>query len=165
MEPAGQQQQLRRRRDSDEPERRPPPPRIRELLSYYGKDIQEAQDFISGAERRFRLDGGYYYPDDTSKIDYCVLAFETKPYRQWSVYEEDAGGPGHTIWGQFKEYLFDSICDTANRQLSASVQYHNAEQAEGQTADDFAAELQVFERELGYANDKQQADALFAKLR
>jgi hypothetical protein len=50
----------RRRRDSDlHDQRPPPPPRIRELLVYYGRDIQEAQDFISGAERRFQLDRGY----------------------------------------------------------------------------------------------------------
>ena len=154
----------RRRRESDTQEQRPPP-RLRDLPAYHGKDIQEAQDFISGAERRFRLDRGYYYPDDTSKIDYCVLAFESKPYRQWSVFEEDAGGPGHTTWEQFKTHLFDSICDTKNRQLSAAVAYEEAYQRDGQTTDDFAAELQVHERELGYTNDRAQASTLFGKLR
>jgi hypothetical protein len=100
----------RRRRESDTQER-PLPPRIRELLAYYSRDIQEAQDFISGAERPFRLDRGYYYLDDTSKIDYYILAFKTKPYRLWSVFKEDAGGPGHTTWEEFKTHLFESICD------------------------------------------------------
>jgi hypothetical protein len=111
------QLERRRRRESDSQDQRslPPPPRMRELPAYHGRDIQEAQDFISGAERRFRLDRGYYYPDDTSKIDYYVLAFESKPYRQWSVFEEDARGPRHTTWEQFKAHLFDSICDTSNR--------------------------------------------------
>jgi hypothetical protein len=71
---------------------------MRELLAYYSRDIQEAQDFISGAERRFRLNWGYYYPDNTSKIDYYVLAFETKPYRRWYIFKEDARGPGYTTW-------------------------------------------------------------------
>ena len=70
-----EQPQRRRRRDSDTLEPRRPPPRMPELPAYYAKDIQEAQDFISKAERRFRLDRGYYHPDDTSKIDYYVLAF------------------------------------------------------------------------------------------
>lgn len=132
----------RRRRDSDTLEARiPPAPRVRELPTYYGKNIQEAQDFLSGAERRFRLDRGYYYPDDTSKIDYCILAFESKPYQQWSVYKEDIGGPGHTTWEQFKTHLFDSICDIKNRQLSAAVAYEKARQEKEQTTDDFAAEL------------------------
>jgi hypothetical protein len=159
----GEQQQRRRRRDSDSEQR--PPPRIPELPAYFGNDIQEAQDFISKAERRFRLDRGYYHPDDTSKIDYCVLVFEQKPYRKWSVFEEDAGGPGNTTWEQFKAHLFDSICDTENRQMSAIMAHHRACQQEGQTADDFAAELQVFERELGYTDDRRQAQTLFGKLR
>jgi hypothetical protein len=118
----------RRRRASDSQEQRAllPPPRMRELLAYHSKDIQEAQDFISGAERRFRLDRGYYYPDNTSKINYCVLVFESKPYHQWSVFEEDTGGPGHTIWEQFKAYLFESICNIDNRQMSAMESYKNA---------------------------------------
>ena len=147
-----EQPQRRRRRESDQEPIRPPP-RMPELLAYFGKDIQEAQDFISKAERRFRLDRGYYHPDDTSKIDYCVLAFESKPYRQWSVFEADTG-VGNTTWDQFKAHLFDSICDTTNRQLNAAVAYEKARQGEDQTTDDFTAELQTLERELGYTNDK-----------
>ena len=158
-----EQPQRRRRRESDQEPIRPPP-RMPELPAYLGKDIQEAQDFISKAERRFRLDRGYYHPDDTSKIDYCVLAFESKPYRQWSVFEADTG-VGNTTWDQFKAHLFDSICDTTNRQLSAAVAYEKARQREDQTTDDFAAELQTLERELGYTDDKIQAQTLFAKLR
>jgi hypothetical protein len=135
-----------------------------ELPPYYGNDIQEAQDFISKAERRFRIDRGYYHPDDTSRIDYCVLSFQQKPYRQWSVFEEDIG-VGNTTWEQFKTHLFNSICDTENRQMNAVVAYQEALQQEGQTTDDFAAELQVLERELGYTDDKAIARTLFAKLR
>jgi len=91
-----EQPQRRRRRESDSQVIRPLP-RMPELPAYYAKDIQEAQDFISKAERRFRLDRGYYHPDDTSKIDYCVLVFESKPYRQWSVFEADTG-VGNTTW-------------------------------------------------------------------
>ena len=138
------------------PQSRDPLHDMPELPAYYGNDIQEAQDFISKAERRFRLDRGYYHPDDTSKIDYCVLAFEQKPYRKWSIFEEDAGGPGHITWEQFKTHLFDSICDTQNRQMNAIVAYQEARQQEGQTTDDFAADLQVLERkELGYT-DRQE---------
>ncbi|PMD47752.1 hypothetical protein L207DRAFT_576513 [Hyaloscypha variabilis F] len=135
-----------------------------QLPAYYAKDIQEAQDFISKVERRFRLDRGYYHPDDTSKIDYYVLVFESKPYRQWSIFEADTR-VGNTTWDQFKAHLFDSIYDTTNRQLSATIAYKKARQREDQTIDDFAAELQTLERELGYTNDKIQARTLFAKLR
>ena len=48
--------------------------------------------------------------------------------------------------------------------------YEKAYQRDGQTTDDFAAEFQVLEKQLGYshegpANDKMRANMLFAKLR
>ena len=43
--------------------------------------------------------------------------------------------------------------------------YKNAYQQKGQTTDDFAAELQVYERELGYTDERRLADALFSGLR
>jgi hypothetical protein len=60
----------RRRRASDSQEQRalPPPPRMRELPAYYGKDIQEAQDFLSGAKRQFRL---------TSPVTICLWILAT----------------------------------------------------------------------------------------
>ena len=140
-------------------------PRLRDLPIYYGRDIQEAQSFLAGAEQRFCLNKGYYYPDDTSKIDFCVLAFNTKPERQWQIFKEDAGGPGNTTWAQFKEHVFELICDTENRRTSALVSLTDAFQKEGQTVDDFAAELQVYERELGYTEDGRQADTLLGRLR
>jgi hypothetical protein len=97
-----------------------------------------------------------------------MLAFKTKPYRRWCIFKEDAGGPGHTTWEQFKTHLFELICDTQNRQLSAAVAYEKAQQQEGQIIDDLVAELQTLEGELGYkgqANDKMRADTLFIKLR
>jgi hypothetical protein len=68
--------------------RRMPPPEVRDLPTYYGRTIEEAQAFISGAERRFWLDRGYYYGSDQEKIDFCVLAFAEYPKRLWTSYEK-----------------------------------------------------------------------------
>jgi hypothetical protein len=54
---------------------------VRDLPTYYRRTIEEAQAFISGVERRFRLDRGYYYGSDQEKIDFCILAFVEYPKR------------------------------------------------------------------------------------
>jgi hypothetical protein len=66
----------------------PSPPQVRDLPTYYGRTIEEAQAFISGAERRFRLDRGYYYGSDQEKINFCILAFAEYPERLWTSYEK-----------------------------------------------------------------------------
>ena len=155
----------KRRRDDEEEERRllpPPPPHIRKLPTYYGRSIEEAQAFIAGAERRFRIDGGYYYDTDEKRIDYCVLAFAEGPERVWSAYEETEGP---VTWDQFKEHLLDSIRDPVSRRFGAVREYEAIRQEVGQKVDDFARSLDVLERELGRTDDRQRADTLFSKLR
>src|SRR6266536_4308632 len=53
--------------------------KFRDLPTYHGKSIKEAQGFIARAEHRFRINQGYRFPTDTAKIDYSVLAFGTQP--------------------------------------------------------------------------------------
>jgi hypothetical protein len=156
-------QRQKRQRDEEEEERRPPPPpHVRELPTYYGRSIEEAQAFIAGAERRFRVDGGYYYDTDEKRIDYCVLAFAEGPERIWSAYEETEGP---ITWDQFKEHLLDSIRDPISRRFGAAREYEVIRQEVGQKVDDFAQSLDVLERELGRTDDRQRADTLFSKLR
>lgn len=77
-------------------------PKFRDLPAYNGKTLREAQTFLDGAERRFRIDAGLQYRDDQSKINYCVLAFGTAPAAKWERYERRRG-VGTTTWGQFRE--------------------------------------------------------------
>ncbi len=146
------------------PSRIRPAPKIPKMPPYKGKNIQEAQTFIAGAERRFRQDNGYYYETDQAKIDFCVLAFETKPERSWTQYESEVG-VGNTTWEEFKDFLFDSIIDKDNRILSAANRYEGARQRDGQSVDDFATYLDTLERELHITDDHHRQQALYAKLR
>jgi hypothetical protein len=47
---------------------------------------KKPKDFISGAERRFRLDRGYYYPDDTWAI-YRPTAQEGNTIKRCSLFK------------------------------------------------------------------------------
>ena len=152
-----------RQPDDTLPSRAQPAPKIPKMPPYKGKNIQEAQTFIAGAERRFRQDNGYYYGTDQAKIDFCVLAFETKPERSWTQYESDAG-VGNTTWEEFKDFLFDSIIDKDNRILSAANKYEVARQRDGQSVDDFATYLDTLERELHITDDHHRQQSLYAKL-
>ena len=115
------QHQKRRRDDNnEEEEERRLPPCVRALPTYYGRSIKEAQAFILGAERQFRINGGYYYNMDEKRINYCVLAFAQRPERVWSAYKETEGP---ATWVQFKEHLLDSIRDLILRRVRATKEY------------------------------------------
>lgn len=158
-----------------EPDGRPPSPspphrtardapKFRDLPVYNGKTLREAQTFLDGAERRFRIDAGLRYRGDQSRIDYCVLAFGTAPAAKWERYERRRG-VGTTTWEQFKEWMKDSIVDPANRAFDAVTSYNEARQRDGQSSEDFAAYLDSLEIELRIDDDWQRRNNLFAKLR
>lgn len=65
--------------------------KIKDLDTYHGKSLREAQTFILNAERRFRIDRGRQFRTDANKVDYCVLAFRRDPTRKWNAYESRAG--------------------------------------------------------------------------
>ncbi len=138
-------------------------PKFRDLPTYHGKGLKDSQSFINGAEQRFRIDGGARYPDHQSKIDYCVLAFAPGPSAKWKRYERRQGLK--TTWEQFKTWMKDSIMDPTNRVLESITSYNGAHQRDTQTAEDFAAYLDVLELELGIDDDFQRRNNLFAKLR
>lgn len=139
-------------------------PKFRDLPVYNGKTLREAQTFLDGAERRFRIDAGQRYRDDQARIDYCVLAFGTAPAAKWERYERRQG-IGMTTWAQFKEWMRDSIVDPANRAFDAVTSYNEARQRDGQSSEDFAAYLDSLEIELRIDSDWQRRNNLFAKLR
>ncbi|KFY17373.1 hypothetical protein V491_05014, partial [Pseudogymnoascus sp. VKM F-3775] len=139
-------------------------PKFRDLPVYNGKTLREAQTFLDGAERRFRIDAGVRYKDDQSKIDYCVLAFGTAPAAKWERYERRRG-IGATTWDQFREWIKDSIVDPANRAFDAVTSYNDARQRDRQSSEDFAAYLDSLEIELRIDNNWQRRNNLFAKLR
>jgi hypothetical protein len=168
-----QGRRVRPRRESmdfeEEPRTRPPrtaheAPKFRDLPTYNGKTLREAQTFLNGADRRFRMDGGTRYPDDQSRIDYCVLAFGPGPAAKWERHEQRAG-LGNTTWAQFREWMMDSIIDPSNRAFDAITSYNNARQRDGQLAEDFAAYLDTLELELRIDDDVLRRNTLYAKLR
>lgn len=138
-------------------------PKLRDLPSYKGRNIQEAQSFIASAEREFRRDGGYYIQTDTDKIDHCVFAFDTEVERRWTGYEEETG-IGNTTWEEFKTFLLDSIKDKENRVFDAADSYERARQRPGQSIDSFIVYLDSLERELGITDDAYRRRTLYAKL-
>lgn len=153
--------------DDDEPARRRTSrgaPKFRDLPTYYGKDLKEAQGFVHGAERRFRIDNGTRYRSDQDRIDYCVLAFGPGPAAKWERHEQRQG-LGNTTWQQFTTWMKDDIADPTNREFEAATRYHDARQGERQSAEDLAAYLDTLELELKIDDDKYRKDALYAKLR
>lgn len=140
------------------------PPKIRDLPVYSARNLQEAQGFIAGAERRFRVDDGYHYSNDTARIDACVLAFDKGPAAKWESFERRVGIDKIT-WEQFKEWIMDGIQDKANRSYGAATQYVRARQRSGQSTDDFAAYLDSLELEMGITEDAVRKSLLFGKLR
>ena len=139
-------------------------PRFRDLPTFNGKSIKEAQAFVAGAERRFRIDANTQYPTDQDKIDYCALAFGTGPAAKWERHERREG-LGRTTWAQFKEWMLDSIIDPSNRAFDAITSYNAARQRDGQTAEEFAAYLDTLELELQINDEKLRKMNLFATLR
>ena len=87
---------------ADRPGRPPQAPKFRDLVTFQGKSLREAQVFTAGADRRFRIDAGSQYPTDQNKIDYCVLAFRLGPAAKWERHERREG-LGNTSWLEFKE--------------------------------------------------------------
>jgi len=163
----------RRRSDADgsdtEPIRsRRKRPRMRDLPEYKGESIEEAQAFIAGAERRFRQDAGYTLPTDEDKIDFYVLAFDTKPERIWNAYEKERKRKrqqqGDITWDEFTAWLLDTIRDPVSRQLEAWNAYEEICQGASETVDDFARRLAVLEEAVGAEDDKVNASKLYAKL-
>ena len=137
---------------------------VRDLPTYYGHTIEEAQAFISGAERRFRMLGGTWR--DQEKIDYCVVALDKKLERRWSFYESDS--TQELSWGIFKTWLADVVIDSYSRRVRAAIEYEEARQEAGEKVDDFAIRLATLEKELEYnesGDSRRRADTLFVKLR
>ncbi|ELR07752.1 hypothetical protein GMDG_00375 [Pseudogymnoascus destructans 20631-21] len=66
-------------------------PKFRDLATFQGKSLREAQVFAAGADHRFRIDAGSQYPTDQNKIDYCVLAFGPAPAAKWERHERREG--------------------------------------------------------------------------
>ncbi|ELR09211.1 hypothetical protein GMDG_03785 [Pseudogymnoascus destructans 20631-21] len=138
-------------------------PRFRDLPIFRGKNLREAQSFVAGADRRFRIDDGLQYATDQNKIDYCVLAFGPGPAAKWERYERREG-LGSTTWGKFKEWMMDSILDPSNRVFDTIMSYNAAKQGETQSAEDFAAYLDTLELELRIDEEKLRKNNLYAKL-
>ncbi|ELR07081.1 hypothetical protein GMDG_08258, partial [Pseudogymnoascus destructans 20631-21] len=139
-------------------------PKFRDLATFQGKSLREAQVFAAGADRRFRIDARSQYPTDQNKIDYCVLAFGPTPAAKWERHERREG-LGNTTWAEFKEWIMDSIIDPSNRTFDAITSYNEAKQGETQSAEDFAAHLDTLELELQIEDEELRKNTLYAKLR
>lgn len=140
------------------------PPRFQNLPVFQGKSLREAQAFVAGADRRFRIDAGSQYATNQNKIDYCALAFGPGPAAKWERHERREG-LGNTTWKEFKEWMMDSIIDPSNRTFDAITSYNTAKQGETQSAEDFAAYLDTLELELRIDDEELRRNNLYAKLR
>jgi hypothetical protein len=139
-------------------------PKTRELPIYRGKTIKEAQVFFYQAELKWREDGDITWSTDAEKVTHCVSCFEGVARDVWKRKERSIG-VNTTSWEDFVEFMKNSISDPGNRSLDAIEKHEKAHQREGQSVQSFVSYLESIEDDLGYADDQQQRNHLFGKLR
>ena len=66
-------------------------PKTRELPTYKGKNIKEAQDFFYQAELKWREDGDITWDTDAAKVTHGVSCFEGIPRDVWKRRERSIG--------------------------------------------------------------------------
>ena len=136
--------------------------KMADLPRLKGKSISEARTFFKAAERRFRQ-CPTDFPTDTSKIDYCVNSFERKPLGRWDI-EETVRGTGNTTWGEFVDFIKDTIVSKEARKVEAEAAYHAAVPRENQPIDDFVSYLAELEVEIGISDPGSLYRKLFHSL-
>ena len=66
-------------------------PKTRELPTYKGKSIKEAQDFFYQAELKWREDGGITWATDIAKVTHYASCFEGIARDIWKHREQSVG--------------------------------------------------------------------------
>lgn len=139
-------------------------PKTRELPTYKGRNIKEAQDFFYQAELKWREDNDITWRDDAAKVTHCVSCFEGIARDIWKRKERRAG-VNNTTWEEFVEFMKDAISDPENRNLDALTKHDEARQRENQSVQSFVSYLDSLEDELGIDDERQRRNNIFAKIR
>jgi hypothetical protein len=139
-------------------------PKTRELPTYKGKSIKEAQDFFYQAELKWYKDGGITWTTDTAKVTYCTSCFEGIARDIWKRRERSVG-VNSTDWETFVEFIKDSILDPENRSNNTLAKFKDAKQRPGQSIQSFVSYLDSLADDLGYTGLPQEWNNLFSGLR
>ena len=139
-------------------------PKTRELPTYKGKSIKEAQDFFYQAELKWREDGGITWATDAAKVTHCASCFEGIARDIWKRRERSVG-VNTTDWETFVEFMKDSILDPENRSNDALAKFKDAKQRPGQSVQSFVSYLDSLSDDLGYTGSPRERDDLFSGLR
>jgi hypothetical protein len=139
-------------------------PKTRELSTYKGKTIKEAQDFFYQAELKWREDGDVTWDTDAAKVTHCVSCFEGIARDIWKRKERSVG-VDNTSWEDFVEFMKNAISDPENREIDASTRYREAVQRPNQSVQSFVSYLDSLEDDLGCAGDSQSRNNLLSRLR
>jgi len=100
-------------------------PKTRELPTYKGKSIKEAQDFFYQAELKWRKDSGIIWATDAAKVTHCASCFKGIARDIWKRRERSVG-INTTDWETFIEFIKDSILDPENRSNNALAKFKDA---------------------------------------
>jgi Zinc knuckle len=139
-------------------------PKTRELPTYKGKNIKEAQDFFYQAELKWREDGDITWDTDAAKVTHCVSCFEGIARDVWKRRERMVG-VDNTSWEDFVEFMKNAISDPGNRNLDAITKHEEAQQRPHQSVQSFVSYLDSLEDDLGYVDGQQRRNHLLAKLK
>jgi hypothetical protein len=102
---------------------------------------------------------------DSIKIAWATQSLRGTPAISWGNVHGSQDGDRYT-WEEYKRYLLDLIEDPENRALDAVLQYLEAKQRPGQTAQQFNQYLLSLEAQLDHPyNEEQRRIHLWAKLR
>jgi hypothetical protein len=139
-------------------------PKTRELPTYKGRNIKEAQDFFYQAELKWREDNDITWPTDATKVTHCASCFEGIARDIWKRKERTVG-VDNTSWEDFVEFMKNSISDPENRNLDAIGRLDKAQQRPNQSVQSFVSYLDSLEDDLGTVDATQSRNNLMAKLR
>ena len=139
-------------------------PKTRELPTYKGKNIKEAQDFFYQAELKWREDNDITWTTDAAKVTHCASCFEGIARDIWKRREKTVG-VDNTSWEDFVEFMKNSISDPENRNLDAIGRLDKAQQRPNQSVQNFVSYLDSLEDDLGTVDATQSRNNLLAKLR
>jgi hypothetical protein len=105
-------------------------PKTRELPTYKGKSIKEAQDFFYQVELKWYKDGRITWTTDVVKVIYYTSYFEDIARDIWK-YRKQSVDINSTDWETFIEFIKDSILDPENRSNNALAKFKDTKQQPG----------------------------------
>jgi len=135
----------------------------RNIPLFNGKEMKEAKLFLHRLELAFE-NNPIDYPTTTDKIVFALQWLDGEAEEKALLTYDAVARRTHT-WGQFKQFIMDTVVDPTNREISVMQRYERAAQGTRSVAQ-FAAYLQGLEKEFDvpYTPDQSRRH-LLAKLR